>query len=126
MIRINLLPFRAARKKEYIRKQVSIYILSIILLTLGLILFNVNLGNKISTLETNIDESKKQIAAYEKITKEIEEIKQKLAVFRKKIEVVKNLDQNRKVPVQLPDTMTRMVIPKRLWFTSFESTRRQG
>ncbi len=122
MIRINLLPFRAARKKENLRRQVSIYILSLILLTLGLFYFNFTLGDKISRLETNIDDSKKQIAAYEKITKEIEEIKQKLAIFRKKIEVIKNLDQNRKVPVQLLDTMTRMVIPKRLWFTSFEST----
>jgi type IV pilus assembly protein PilN len=121
MIRINLLPFRAARKKENLRKQVSVYLLSLILLTLGLFYFNFTLGNKISRLETNIEEAKKQIAAYEKTTQEIEKIKQQLDIFRKKIDVIKNLDQNRKKPVILLDAMTRMVIPKRLWFTSFES-----
>jgi len=120
MIRINLLPFRAARKKENIRRQVSVYLLSVILLTLGLFYFDVTLGNKITNLKVNIDEAKKQIAAYEKITKEIEDIKRQLDIYRKKIDVIKSLDRNRKEPVQLLETMTRMVVPKRLWFSNFE------
>jgi type IV pilus assembly protein PilN len=36
MIRINLLPFRAARKRENIRRQISVYI-GIVILTLAVI-----------------------------------------------------------------------------------------
>jgi type IV pilus assembly protein PilN len=40
MIRINLLPFRAARKKENIRRQLSIYVLSVVCLLLLMGLFS--------------------------------------------------------------------------------------
>ena len=34
MIRINLLPFRAARKKENVRRQVSVFLLSLVLVVI--------------------------------------------------------------------------------------------
>ena len=36
MIRINLLPFRSTRQKENIRRQLSVFLLSIILTLVGL------------------------------------------------------------------------------------------
>jgi len=52
------------------------------------------------------------------LTKEIDEIKKKLGVIKKKTVVIKNLALNRKSSVTLLDTMTSMVIPGRMWFTS--------
>ena len=45
MIRINLLPFRAARKKENIRRQVSIFLLSLAFLLIILFYYNWSLGS---------------------------------------------------------------------------------
>ena len=54
MIRINLLPFRAARKKENIRRQVSIFLLSLAFMLIILFYFNFSLNSKIGNLNSNI------------------------------------------------------------------------
>ncbi len=121
MIKVNLLPYRAARKKENIRLQVSTFFLSIIFVTLFMYYYNISLNNKIDVYNVKIENIKNELSKYNKITKEIDGIKNRLAVLNKKTGVIKNLELNRKEPVRLLDTMTFMVIPKRMWFTSLES-----
>ena len=58
MIRINLLPFRAARKKENIRRQVSIFVLSLAFLLIILFYYNWNLGSKIDGLNAQIKQTR--------------------------------------------------------------------
>lgn len=121
MIRINLLPFRAARKKENIRRQVSIFFLSLIFITMVLFYYNISLNNKIHELDTRVKDIRNQIAKYNIINKEIANIKKELDILNKKIDVIINLESNRKEPVRLLDAMTEMVIEKRMWFTRFEA-----
>lgn len=121
MIRINLLPFRAARKKEDIRRQVSYFLGTFALVILALIYYNISLNGKISSIKDNVAHTKNELKEYSKKTKEIAEIKKKLAILEKKTNVIKKLEQNRFEPVQLLDTMTIKVIAKRMWFTQFHS-----
>jgi len=139
MIRINLLPFRAARKKENIRRQVSIVLLSIFLVILVMLYFNISLKNKIDALDAKVESTKKQIALVEKQAKEVDRIKKEFDKLKKKIRVIKNLETNRKASVRLLDNMTIMVVEKtsiseldesegkdikpekRLWFTNFSA-----
>ena len=121
MIRINLLPFRKARKKENVRQQVSIFILVLIFLTLGMSYFTLFLNRKIQTLDERIKTSKQHVSELTVLTKEIDDIKKKLDTIKKKTAVIKNLEQNRKASVVLLDTMTNMVIPGRMWFTSLST-----
>jgi type IV pilus assembly protein PilN len=125
MIRINLLPFRAARKKENIRRQVSIFFLSFFFVIVVLFYYNINLGGRITKLKDSVDYTQKEVIKYKKITKEIEEIKKKLAILKKKTEVIKMLEKNRFEPVDLLDTMTKKVIAKRMWFTKLETKEKQ-
>jgi type IV pilus assembly protein PilN len=120
MIRINLLPFRAARKKENIRRQVSIFFLSLIFITMVLFYYNISLNNKIHELDTRVKDIRNQIAKYNIINKEIANIKKELDILNKKIDVIIDLESNRKEPIRLLDIMTDMVIEKRMWFTRFE------
>ena len=122
MIRINLLPFRKARKKENVRKQISIFILVVIFLTLGMSYFALTLDRKIQGLDNRIKTSKQQLSDLTVLTKEIDDIKKKLDTIKKKTAVIKNLEQNRKSAVILLDTMTNMVIPGRMWVTSLSAT----
>lgn len=115
MIRINLLPFRAARKKENIRRQVSIFFLSLILVTTVALWFNWILSSKIETLDKRIKDTKVQVEKYNKINKEIAEIKKKLDVLNKKIDVIQSLDLTRKAPVELLDDMSKLVVDKQMW-----------
>ncbi len=121
MIRINLLPYRLARKKENIRRQVSIFCLFFIFVGISCYYFQNNLNARIEKLNTQIDVTKKEINKYRKITREIDAIIKNLAILKKKIAVINNLEMDRKRPVKLLDTMTQVVVPKRMWFTSLTS-----
>ena len=118
MIRINLLPFRKARKKENVRQQVSVFVLVLIFLILGMSYLALALSRKIENLDSRIKTSTQQLSELAVLTKEIDEIKKKLDTIKKKTTVIKNLERNRKSSVILLDTMTNMVIPGRMWFTS--------
>jgi type IV pilus assembly protein PilN len=120
MIRINLLPFRAARKKENIRRQVSIFFLSLVLVLIVAAWFNYYLSGKISDLDTKIKDTKAQVDKYNKINKEIADIKKKLDILNKKIEVIKSLDLTRKAPVELLYDMSSLVVDKQMWLTGIQ------
>ena len=121
MIRINLLPFRSARKKENIRRQVSIFLLSMAFMLIILFYYNFSLNSQIDNLNAKIKDTKSELAKYEKINKEIAEIKKKLDNLKKKLAVMDTLEAGRFAPIRLMDALTQVVVPKRMWFTSLQS-----
>jgi len=121
MIRINLLPFRAARKKENIRRQVSIFLLSLAFLLILLFYYNWSLGNQIDNLNASIKHTKSELEKYEEINREIQEIKKKLSNLNQKMAVMETLEANRFEPTRLMDAMTQVIVPKRMWFTRMDS-----
>ena len=120
MIRINLLPFRAARKKENIRRQISIFLLSLVLVVIVATWFSFVLSGKIESLDNQIKETRAQVDKYNKINKEIDEIKKKLDILNKKIEVIRSLDLTRKAPVELLDDISTLIVEKQMWLTGLE------
>ena len=121
MIRINLLPYRAARSKENIRRQVSIFLLSFVLLIIVLVVFNGYLGSKKDRLAENLENLKKEVAVYEEKARQVEEIKKKLDTLNKQIEIVNQLKEYRKKPPLLLAKMTEMVVPGRMQLTRLVS-----
>jgi len=117
MIRINLLPFRVERKKENVRRQISIFFLSFLLAAVVMIYFNINLNSKILNLNAKIKNTKNESLQYDKINKEIKIIKKKLEAIKKKTNVIKNLDLSRKEAVLLLNAMTETVIEQKMWLT---------
>lgn len=122
MIRINLVPFRAARKKENIRRQVSVFLLSVLLVLILLVWYNHSLTKKIEVLSNKIESTQKELDTYREINKEIAEIKNKLRILKAKTEVIEKLQASRREPVRMLDKMTEMVVSKRMWFTNFKAT----
>ena len=125
MIRINLLPFRAARKKENIRRQISVFALTFIFFIIAAFAWNMRLGAKIHNLNDEVEDTKKEVAKYRKITRKIKKIKQQLRILRKKTQVINKLQRNRFDSVKLLDTMSDKVIAKRMWFTGFQNSGRK-
>ncbi|MBW2663477.1 MAG: PilN domain-containing protein [Deltaproteobacteria bacterium] len=120
MIRINLLPFRAARKKENVRQQISIFLLSFLFVSATMFYYNMILNSKAKDLSNKIAAITKETNKYTKINKEITSIKKKLGVLKKKTNVIKNLEVSREESVRLLDAMTNMVIEKQMWLTSLK------
>jgi type IV pilus assembly protein PilN len=120
MIRINLLPFRSTRKKENIRRQLSIFMLSLILSMVAMFGVNLFLSSQIDDLSRRITTTQVELEKYEKINKEIEEIKKKLDNLNKKLAVIRDLEANRYEPVRLMDTLSQVIIEKRMWYTALD------
>ena len=120
MIRINLLPFRTDRKKENVRRQVSLFLLSLVLVLIVLVYYNSNLSSKIGKLDKNVTTTKTELNRYNEINQEIAKIKNNLEVLRKKMAVIEQLESDRHAPVQLLDTMTQVLMAKRMWFTKLD------
>lgn len=122
MIRINLLPYRAAKKKENVRRQVSIFFLSLVVVVLVVFWHNSYLGSRIKSIKAEIVSTNAQVAKYKKINDEIAEIKKKLKVLDRKIDVISSLEADRKVPVENMDKLYQLLVEKRMWYTSIEES----
>lgn len=123
MIRINLLPYRAVRKKENIRFQVNVFLGSIVFVGLLLFWFNSMLNGRIDDLNHEIRSTREQVARYQQINKEIDEIKKSLALLEKKIDVIASLEQDRSAPVRNLDSLYTLLVEKRMWYTLIEERR---
>jgi type IV pilus assembly protein PilN len=121
MIRINLLPFRAARKKENVRRQLSIFVLSLVLIFLVLLGVQTWSNSKLGQLETRLEETKKEVDRLTKINEKIKNYKKEISDNEKKIKVIKQLEANRTEPVKLIDAMTSLIVPNRMWFNAFDA-----
>ncbi|MFH1155036.1 MAG: PilN domain-containing protein [Pseudomonadota bacterium] len=121
MIRINLLPFRAARKKENIRRQVSIFILLIIFACVALYYLTLMVDRDIQRTKDQIANLNQQITLYKEKADRVTQIKRNLDILQTKLELVKNLEAKRREPVRLLEAMTRLVIPQRMWLTNLKS-----
>ncbi len=115
MIKINLLPFRAARKSENIRRQVTLFILTLVLTFLVMGYFQIYLTSKINGLKRQVESTNKELQHYQKQAAEVDAIKKNLDALQKRNDVMKELDKNRKEPVQFMDAMTQLAIPNRMW-----------
>ncbi len=125
MIRINLLPFRSTRQKENIRRQLSVFLLSIILTLVGLAGVSLFLDSRVDDLKKQIAGTEAELEKYDKINKEIAEIKKKLDNLNKKMAVIRELEVSRYEPVRLMDTITQVLIQKRMWLTSLKYSTRE-
>ena len=121
MIRINLLPFRAARRKENIRQQVSMFCLSLVFFILALVYFTLEMNKQIDRIGVEIGNVNSQITLYKEKADRVTKIMKDLAVLEQKFEIVNILEAKRWEPVALMDAMTALVVPSRMWITSIKT-----
>jgi type IV pilus assembly protein PilN len=121
MIRINLLPFRSTRKKENIRRQLSIFLLSLAFAVVAIFGIYFLLSSQVDDLNSRIASTQAELEKYDKINREIEEIKKKLDNLNKKLTVIRELEVSRYEPVRLMDTLAQVIIEKRMWFTTLDA-----
>src|SRR4030042_3416510 len=123
MIRINLLPFRAARKKENIRRQLMVYGLSVVLLLsiMGYTLFY--LTSTLSALKEDEKRIQDELKTYEQTIKKIAELEKKIKEIRAKLEVIRELERNKTGPVHLLDEIALAVPKEKLWLSNMKETK---
>jgi type IV pilus assembly protein PilN len=121
MIRINLLPHRAERRK---RRQVQFISLSILTLLLGVLVVGFVhgiIGARISYQERRNDFLKNEIAKLDKQIEEIRKLRQQVRALLARKEVVENLQSTRSDVVHLLDQMLR-ILPNGVYLKSLKQT----
>jgi type IV pilus assembly protein PilN len=118
MIRINLLPLRASRKKETVRQQISILVLSLIgVAVVGIMLYGLLVG-KIHTATEQIENSESEIRALKTKIGAIDNIKKLQAEVKKKLDVLNQLRKEKSGPASRLAALSDAV-PEKLWLTKY-------
>ena len=118
MTRINLLPFRAIRKKENVRRQVSIYFLSLAFVVVVVGYLFISQSNTIGRLEAEETKKSEELEGYAETTKRLKTIKLQIAEIRSKLDVIRGLESKKTGPVHLLDEISMAVPKERLWLRS--------
>jgi type IV pilus assembly protein PilN len=121
MIRINLLPVKAARKKEMLRGQLIIVLLSIIIVLVGCAGVYAALQARISAEKKEIAGIEAEIGQLKKTIGEVAHFKKLQAALREKLDVLDKLKEGKNGPVHILDELS-LAIPDRVWLTSFKES----
>lgn len=119
MIRINLLPVRAAKKKETALQQLFILGASVlVVLVVVVALWLVKLG-QISGTQKDIAEANKRISELKAKIGKLNEIKKLKDEVKKKLDVLTELRKNKTGPATRLATLSD-VTPDQLWLESYK------
>jgi len=121
MIKINLLPFRTARKKENIRRQISVFSLLILFSLVSMYWYNQVLNKQIMDVREKTEQANQQISKYKEKADRVAQIKNDLKVLGDKLEIVSSLKKQKEKHFILFKSMTDLVIPERMWLESFKT-----
>lgn len=119
MIKVNLLPVRAAAKLESLKVQASIAVLSLILLSIIIGYFHYMISDRIDGIRIEINDTQKEIDSLKSIIAKVNKFKKDKEVLEKKLNVIKKLDQGRRGPVHLMDELSS-VVPDKLWIENLK------
>lgn len=122
MIRINLLPFRAARKRENVRRQIGVYIAAVVIVLAATLIYSQRLFSDLSKkveeknkVNAELGKHQKTLAAIKQLEKQIQEINTKLGV-------IKILEEGKSGPVLLLGELADAVPKDKLWLTSLSES----
>ena len=121
MIEINLLPVRAARRRESIRLQLSIAGLTIFLVIVCIVLFQANLAKREKAVDKQTALVKEEIAKLEKVVGEIEKLKQEKAKLEQKRAVIRDLDRGRLRAAYILGELSQRT-PEKIWIESLNKS----
>lgn len=121
MIKINLLPVRAAKKKETAIQQITIFGVSVALVALILVsLYGLKLG-QISSAKDDIKSANAKIAELKTKIGKLEELKKFKEQVKKKLDVLTQLRKNKTGPAQRLATLCN-ITPDKLWLTAYSES----
>jgi len=118
MIKINLLPVRAAKKKETAVQQITIFCFSLVVVFVVVgAMYAVKLG-QISSTKNDISAANKKITELKVRIGKLEELKTLKTQVKKKLDVLEQLRKNKKGPAQRLATLSD-ITPDQLWLTTY-------
>jgi type IV pilus assembly protein PilN len=119
MIKINLLPYREEKKKQFIKSQLSIAGLFFVPSILLIILLVFLISTKISNTNTQIVKVKAEIKKQKVSLDEIKAFKKEKQTLKNKMQVIEKLEKGKYGPVHIIDHLA-INLPGRIWLTKID------
>lgn len=117
MIRINLLPFREARRRAELRDQLGLVVLAVVCAVGLCVMLQVWSSTRIRTAKNEVKRIEQKLAEYEPEMNQLREFEAKKAEVQRKLGVIRGLERSRTGPVRALDELATNT-PDRVWLTS--------
>ncbi len=121
MIKINLLPVRAAKKKETAIQQVIIAGVAVVVIALFIIALYAVKHVQVTAAKDEITTANSKIAELKSKIGKLEEIKVLKEQVKKKLDVLAQLRKNKTGPAQRLASLSDLT-PEQLWLTSYSES----
>jgi type IV pilus assembly protein PilN len=118
MIRINLLPVRAAKKKELGKVQIALGLIVVLAAGGGNYAWHVSKQNEIERIRTQIARTQQEIRQLEEIIGQVKDIEERKAQVERKLKVLDELRAGKTGPVMMMDSLATLV-PTEVWVERF-------
>ena len=118
MIRINLLPVRAAKKKEMGKQILVLFAAFIVAAGVGNYMWYADRKAEFDSNAAGIAQVKTKITELEKVIGEVSKINDRKLEVEKKLSVLDSLRKGRSGPVKMMDALAS-AMPKKLWLKNF-------
>jgi type IV pilus assembly protein PilN len=122
MIRINLLPVRAVKKREMGRQVVGVLAFALLLAMGGNFYWYSMRQEVFDTNQASINSTKARIGELDKVIGEVKNINTRKAEVEKKLAVLDELRRGRSGPVRMLDALASS-LPKKAWIRTFSEER---
>lgn len=122
MIRINLLPIRAEKKRESLRFHLTVAGLMLIMVIVASAGYTVKLGGDVSALDGDITNANKELAVVEKKIGELTNLKHQKSLVQNKLDTVDDLEKGRTGPVRIFN-MVRDSLPEKVWVKTLKDNK---
>jgi len=120
MIRINLMPFRAAREKEIIQKQLSIFLLLILFIIIALVYYDISFQQKIIVLKGKVAQFTDEKNKFDKKVRKVNKIKKQIKNYNQKISIIGDLETLRRKQVLFFNALPEILVPDKMWLTNLQ------
>jgi type IV pilus assembly protein PilN len=118
MIKINLLPVRAAKKREFGRQQLVLFAVLVVAAFVGNYLWLNKVDSELEDMNRRIANTRAEIAQLEKTIGEVKSIKEEKKALEDKLKILETLKQGRTGPVKVMDELATL-IPQRVWIAEY-------
>src|SRR5579864_8542111 len=112
MILINLLPVKAAKKREFGRQQLILFGVLIIAAGVGNYMWYSSVEDQLRRLDSDINRTKAEIAQLEKTIGEVKSIKEDKKALEDKLKILDTLKKGRTGPVKVMDELATIIPQK--------------
>jgi type IV pilus assembly protein PilN len=118
MIKINLLPVRAAKKREFGRQQLVLFVLILVLAGIGNFFVYNRFESELRSLDKQIATTRAEIQQLEKTIGEVKSIKEDKKALEDKLKILDTLKKGRTGPVKVLDELAS-IVPQKVWIIDF-------